>query len=167
MVLRIFTRDFQKIDDFFLLNIALFALFYVYYFLLGAGEEYHFCNQPTQVKHIDKLENRICRQIQDLHASFGIKERRSFAKLYIPVTLFLHPGVKNKLIFTLWAAVSEILAVFQNCHIWARSFSIGKYSRSCTYTLFLPRGVEIKLIFALRVAVFKIQANFQNFHIWA
>ncbi len=36
----------------FLLNI--FALFPCTLFLLGAGEEYNFCNQPTQDKYIDK-----------------------------------------------------------------------------------------------------------------
>ncbi len=34
-------------------------------------------------------------------------------------TLFLHQGVEIKVIFALRAAVSEIWANFQNCHIWA------------------------------------------------
>ncbi len=34
-------------------------------------------------------------------------------------TLFLPHRVEIELIFTLWAALSEIRADFQNCHIWA------------------------------------------------
>ena len=34
-------------------------------------------------------------------------------------TLFVPKGFKIELIFALWATVSEILAVFQNFHIWA------------------------------------------------
>ena len=69
--------------------------------------------------------------------------------------------------FTLRAAVSEIRANFQNCHIRAWNLAIGQGSRSCTYTLFLPQEGEIELIFTLRTALSEIGAYFQNCHIWA
>ncbi len=49
-------------------------------------------------------------------------------------------GVEIELIFTLWAAVSQIYADFQNCHIWAWNFVIGQNARSRIYTLSTPRG---------------------------
>ncbi len=72
--------------------------------------------------HFNQLENRICRQIQDLHASFGIKERRkhrahSWASFY--PRDFLPHGLEIELIFALRAAVSEIRADFKNYHIGA------------------------------------------------
>ncbi len=62
----------------------------------------------------EKLKNRICRQIQDLHASFGIEERRKHkgCSRSCTYTLFLPYGVEIKLIFALRAAVSETLAEF-------------------------------------------------------
>ncbi len=45
-----------------------------------------------------------------------------------------------ELIFALQAAVSEIWADFQNCHIRAWNLASGQSARSCTYTLFLPLG---------------------------
>ncbi len=77
-------------------------------------------------------------------------------------TLFLPQGVEIELIFTLRAAVSEIQADFQHCHIWTWNLAIGQSSSSCTYNFFLPQGVEIELIFALRAAIYEIQGNFQN-----
>ena len=74
-------------------------------------------------------------------------------------------GVEIKLIFTLWAAFSEIRADLQTCHIWAWNLAIGQSARSRTYTLFLPQEVEIGIIFALRAVVSKIRADFQNCHI--
>ncbi len=84
-------------------------------------------------------------------------------------TLSLFQGIEIKIepIFALWAAVPEIQANFQNCHIWAWNLAIGRSARSCTYTFFLPQGVEIELIFALRVMVSEIGADFQNDHISA
>ncbi len=114
-----------------------------------------------------ELENRICRQIQDLHASFGIKERRNHEVAHTLPT----PGGWNWAHFCsticLWAAVSEILADFLNFHIWAWNLEFEERSQSCISTLFLPQRVKIVLIFALRAAVFEIRANFQNFNIWA
>ena len=85
-----------------------------------------------------------------------------FQKLHIH---FLTQDVEIKHIFALWAAVSEIMAGFQNCHIWAWNLGSGQSSRSCTYTLFLPQEGEIGLMFALRAVVSKIRANFQICHI--
>ncbi len=68
-----------------------------------------------------KLENRMCRQIQDLRASFWHKTekeaQRLFAKFHMN-SLFSSRG-QLELIFALRAAVSEILTDFHNCHIWA------------------------------------------------
>ncbi len=44
-------ETFKKLTTFFIECICFFP---VHYFLLGAGEEYNFCNQPTQDKYIDK-----------------------------------------------------------------------------------------------------------------
>ena len=84
-------------------------------------------------------------------------------------TRFVSQGVEIDLIFTVWAAVSEIKADFQNFHIhvWARNWAIVQSSRSCTYALFLPQGVKIELIFSLRAAVFEICGRFSKCHIWA
>ncbi len=78
-------------------------------------------------------------------------------------------GVKIELIFTLhvWAAVFEIHADFQNCHIWAGNLVIGQSARSRTYALFPPHGIKIELIFTLRAVVSEIRADFQNCHTWA
>ena len=108
-----------------------------------------------------KLEDKICRQIQNLHASFGINERkkdrlRLFAKLHIIKLCSLAKRVEIQGFFPLRAAFSEILAVFHNCHIWAWNLAIGKSSRSCTYILFLSRWVEIELIVA------EIRADFSK-----
>ncbi len=82
----------------------------------------------------------------------------------------LSQDVEIEHIFALWAAVSEIMAVFQNCHIWAWNLAIGQNSRSGTYTLFRTKGLEIELILALWAAVTemlaKILDDFQKFHIW-
>ena len=48
-------------------------------------------------------------------------------------------GIESKLIYVLWAAVSQIRGDFQSCHIWARNLAIGQSSRSCTYTLVLAQ----------------------------
>ncbi len=82
-------------------------------------------------------------------------------------TLFLIQGVEIERIFALWAAVSEIMANFQYCHIWPLNLAIGQNFRSGTCTLFLTQGVEIELILALWAVVSEILNDFQNFHIWA
>ncbi len=118
-----------------------------------------------------KLENRICRQIQDLLPIFGIKERRKHRGCSRSCTLPSTPGGWNWANF--WCtmcvrvAVSEILADFINFHIWAWNLEFEERSQSWICTLILLHGVKIKLIFALRAAVFKIWADFQNSHIWA
>ncbi len=59
--------------------------------------------------------------------------------------------VEIRLIFTIWAVVSETRSKFQTRHIWAWNTEFEKSSRSCTLTLFLAQGVEIELIFSLRI----------------
>ncbi len=72
-------------------------------------------------------------------------------------TLFQPKGFEIQLICTLWRAVSEIRADFQNCHtcIWAWNVDMDQCSRSCTYNFFPPQGFEIERIFALRAAVLR------------
>ena len=53
-------------------------------------------------------------------------------------TLFLRQGVEIELIFALQAAVSEIRTDFQNCHIWAGTSPMAKYSEVTHTDLFLP-----------------------------
>ncbi len=56
-------------------------------------------------------------------------------------TLFLPQGVEIELVLAAWAAVSEIQAISQNCHIWTWNLESGQSARSCTCTLFsTPRG---------------------------
>ncbi len=54
--------------------------------------------------------------------------------------LSLYPReIEVELIFALRAAVSEIWAHFQNCHIWAWNLAIAQSARSYTYTLSLSK----------------------------
>ncbi len=65
-------------------------------------------------------------------------QNQKVQKLYI---LPLNPRwSKSSLFFTLWAAVSEIWAAYQNCYVWAWNVTIDKSLRSCVYTLFLGGG---------------------------
>ena len=132
----------------------------------------------------EMLTRKECTQIQDLHASFGIKERRkhrgcsqslhicSPAKLVDIELLFARAAVSN----------CKIRANFKNSDISAWNIDNGKIYRSCTYIFFLYPGIEIELIFALRSSVSKMLAGFfwgfffvffffcccfQNCHIWA
>ncbi len=49
------------------------------------------------------------------------------------ISPFYPRGSKFSLFFALRAAVSEIWAGFENCHIWAWNLAIGQSSRTCTY----------------------------------
>ena len=68
-------------------------------------------------------------------------------------TLFLPQKVEIELIFALRAAVSEIWAHFENCHIWAWNQEFAKSSRSCIFT---PGGPSWAY-FALGAAVSQLQ----------
>ncbi len=95
----------------------------------------------------------------------SVRDTGRFSKLpYLSMTLCHWPKtsprsctfwlfVEIELIFTLRAAVSEIWAVFQNCHIWAWNLAIDRSSRICTYTQFLPQRVEIEVIFDAKATV--------------
>ncbi len=87
-------------------------------------------------------------------------------KLYI---YFLStPGVKIGLSFTLWAAIFEMRADFQNCYIFGHeTWSLVKVPELAHIASFLPQGVKIELTFALWTAVSEIWADFQNCHIGA
>ncbi len=78
---------------------------------------------------------------------------------------FLPQGVEIELIFALRVAVSEILANFLNCNIWAWNFDIGKSYRRCMYTLFLLQKLSLLLVYGQRFP--RYLAVFQNCPIWA
>ncbi len=123
-------------------------------------------------RDIALTDRRPEQKIQDLHGSFGIKERDRETEV-IRENAHTHPTpwgwnwAHFRSTICLWAAVSEILADFLIFRIWAWNLELEERSQSCIYALFLPHWVEIKLIFALRAAVFEIRAIFQNFPIWA
>ncbi len=52
-------------------------------------------------------------------------------------------GSTLSLFSLIWAAVSEIRAYFQNCHLWAWNLVIGQSCRSCTYTLSVRQGSKL------------------------
>ena len=90
---------------------------------------------------------------------------RKFQKLHM-YSLSTQRGFKLSLCFLYMAAVSEIRADFQNCHIWAWNLVPDNKSNGCTYTLILPQGGEIELPFALRAAVSEIETDLQNWHLF-
>ncbi len=77
-----------------------------------------------------------------------------------------NPGGRNRACFSSTAVVSEILADFQNCHIWAWNLAIGQSSRSCTYSLFLPQGVENLACFNSTGSGFQDTGRFSKFAIF-
>ena len=83
--------------------------------------------------------------------------------------LFLPIGVEIELIFALQAAVSEIRADFQNCHIFCghETWNLKQVLEIAYGSSSYPCGVEIELVFALWAAVSVIQTDLQNCHIWS
>ncbi len=69
-------------------------------------------------------------------------------------TLSLFQGIKIEFIFILWAAVSEIVADFQNCHIWAWNLHALPFVTipEVAHILSFPQGLKIELILTLRTA---------------
>ena len=67
------------------------------------------------------LENRICSQIQDLHASFDINEtgKHKRCSRNFTYTLSTPEGSNLTVFFVLWVVVFDILTIFQNYPIWA------------------------------------------------
>ncbi len=89
--------------------------------------------------------------------------------LHFALRLFLPQGVEIELIFALRAAVSEIQADFQNCHILAWNLAIGQSSRIAhILASFYPKGSKLSPFFCSTGASiqadfkFEIQADFQN-----
>ncbi len=100
-------------------------------------------------------------KLPDLGMKLGHWQK--FQKLHL--TLFLPSGVENELIFTLRAVVSEILVVFQNCHIWHEAFPLAKIPEVAhIYSLSTPKGSKLSLFSFYRQAVSEILADFQNCH---
>ncbi len=66
-------------------------------------------------------------------------------ELHIYSLSLVPKGVEIELIFALRTVVSEVMANFQNSHIWAWNLAIGQKvpdATQCTSTLFLPQGVD-------------------------
>ena len=93
----------------------------------------------------NKKENRICRQIQDLHSTFGIKERWSFANCTVYWYTLSTPRGWNWAFFPSTAAISKIQADFQNWHIWAWNLAIGKVSEVAHTLSFYLQGSKLSL----------------------
>ncbi len=90
------------------------------------------------------------------HETLGIWKK--FQMLHMMHTLST-PGVKIELIFALWAAVSEIQADFQNCHIrWHETWNVKKVPGGAYYCL---KWGEIELIFTLWPTVSEIVLFFK------
>ncbi len=87
----------------------------------------------------------------------------------VTYNLFLSQDVKIEHIFALWAAVSEIMADFQNCHIWVWNLHAWPLAKipEVAHILFFPQGLKIELILTLWTADSEILAKFQNCHISA
>ena len=60
------------------------------------------------------------------------------------------PILPQRVKIEIFAVVSEILADFQNVHIWACNVEFEKRSKSGIWTLFISQVVEIGLICALQ-----------------
>ncbi len=134
--------------------------------MLNSMEKVGISNTWRYSSFMIKLENRICRQIQDLHASFGIKERRKHRGRSRSCTnLFLPQEVEIELIFDLRAAFFRDTDQFSKLPYLGMKLGRWQKFQGCTYTLFLPKWVEIELSFVLWAAVSKIMAVFQNCHI--
>ena len=94
------------------------------------------------------------------------------------ILTFYPRGVEMELIFTLRAAVSEIQANFQSCHVWAYETWQLTTVREVAHILpFYPRGVEIELIslyeqrfpryrLIFKIAIFGYETWFQKLCIY-
>ena len=112
----------------------------------------------------EQLQNRICMQSQDLHAIFGIKERRKHTgssrsctdNVYTLLQAYFH---STSCSFR-YRSISKI-AVFG---IYKQHFIIGKSPEGPhRYTCFLSQEGEFELIFTLQAAVSKSCADFLKF----
>ncbi len=109
------------------------------------------CNLRASTSH--KLENRICRQIQDLHASFGIKGRRKhrgpFAKLHIPVHSFYPQGSKLSLFSLYRHRFPRYWQFFKIAIFEHEAFPLAKVPEVAHILSFsfCPQGVEIEPYF--------------------
>ncbi len=66
-------------------------------------------------------------------------------------TLILPQGVEIELIFAVQAAVSEIRANFQNCHIWACNLAIAKVPEVAHIPTFYLKGAKSSLFSLYRL----------------
>ncbi len=81
----------------------------------------------------------------------------------VTYTLFLCQDVEIEHIFALWAAVSEIIADFQNCHVWAWNLHAWPLAKiqEVAHILSFPQGLKIELILTPRTADSDIQCTGQ------
>ncbi len=93
--------------------------------------------------HIDRQEaHGPCRSAWE-PTSKQIGHLPKFQKLHI--YSISTSGVEIELIFTLWAAVSEIRAHFKNCHIWAWNLAIGQVPEVAHIPSFYRKGSKLIL----------------------
>ncbi len=137
---------------------GLFQNCHIWAWNLVIGQSARSCTYSPEVAHILSFYNRS-RNWGYFHSTgSGFRDKGHFSKLPYLGMKFGHwpnarsctyslstSGVVIEVIFTLRAAVSEILGNFVNCHIWAWNMGIEQIPRSCTYTVFLPRGRKLSL----------------------
>ncbi len=125
-------------------------------------------NKSSGKRSMD-TENRICRQIQDLHASFAKKERRKHrgCSQSCTYTLFLPKGAKMTLSYSMGSGFRDMSKLtyldmkhdhwqrFHNLRIWSLSTPEG-WRPGWSWTYFHSTGIS-----------FEILADIQNGHIWA
>ncbi len=81
-----------------------------------------------------KLDSRICRQIQDLHTTFGIKDIKEEHRSLQTLLSFYHKGVEIEFIFALWAAVSKIQSDFFAHSFKSRGSKLSLFWSTCRFS---------------------------------
>ena len=122
----------------------------------------------------NKLENRIYRQIQDPHATFGIKERRKhrghLRNCTVALLSFYPKGWNRAYICSTGRGFRDIGRFFFS-KLPYLTIKLGHWQKfqSCTYTLFLPKGFKIELI-VFKIAILGMKLGhwqkFQKLHMY-
>ncbi len=84
-----------------------------------------------------KIENR---QIENLHASFGIKERRSFVKLHIPVHSFYPKGLTLSFFPSTGSHFQDTGRFSKLAYLGMKLVHWKKFQKLYIHSLFTPRG---------------------------
>ncbi len=138
----------------------------------NSGQRRHFCFNRTGNKGQNKTTRKQnCRQIQDLCANFGIKERRKHrgrSRSCSVALLSFYPKGWNRAYFCSTGSGFRDIGRFFNIAIFEhKTWPLAKVPKLHIHTLFLPKGFKIELIFAQWATVSDILTDFQNCHIWA